>query len=326
MGREQTIPTLDLRDYLSGEPVRQARFVETMGCALADIGFFALTHHGVDEKLIAQAYSEAEKFFALPTSAKQVHEDLRLRGQRGYTSYGREHAKDQAVADMKEFWHVGREFGPESELNKIYPPCFWPTELKQFRPVFLELYRQLETCAFHLLEAVARYVGGIPMDHIANGAVDGDSILRVIHYPPVPESAHPAALRAAAHEDINLITLLCESTDDGLELLQRDGTWLPIRAVKGQIIVDSGDMLQNLTNGWVKSTTHRVVNPGNSRDRRFSMPFFVHPRPDFSVAPLPGCVERTGGPRAEFRDMTALQYLRERLDQIGLAAKPSAKG
>lgn len=178
------------------------------------------------------------------------------------------------------------------------------------------LYTQLAACATQLLKACALYLGE-PKNSIAAMIQDSDTILRVIHYPPVPPNAHPASLRAAPHEDINLITLLCESTDDGLELLQRDGTWLPIRAVPGQIIVDSGDMLQQLTNGVLKSTTHRVINPTGDKSRRFSMPFFVHPRKDVDLTPLPSCIAQTGV--QQFPAITAGDYLMQRLREIGLA-------
>ena len=167
-----------------------------------------------------------------------------------------------------------------------------------------------------LLEACALYVGE-ERDRFTSIAENGNSILRVIHYPPIADDRDPAAIRAAAHEDINLITLLCEATTGGLELLQRDGTWRSIHALKGQIVVDTGDMIQNITNGILRSTTHRVVNPDNSKERRFSMPFFVHPRSEASLNPLPRCVERTGGTK-NYRDITAGQYLMERLKEIGL--------
>jgi isopenicillin N synthase-like dioxygenase len=188
--------------------------------------------------------------------------------------------------------------------------------------VLSRLYAQLETCALDLLRACALYLGE-PESLIADMATHGDTILRVIHYPPIPADAHPASLRSAPHEDINLITLLCEATAAGLELLQRDGTWLPIPALPGQIIVDSGDMLQWLTNGVLKSTTHRVVNPARGRDRRFSMPFFVHARADVDLAPLQSCVDRLGA--AHFPPITAGEYLQQRLREIGLDIRRNAQ-
>ncbi len=306
----QTIPVVDLQDFCSDSPQRQQNFVSEIGAALEDIGFFAVVNHGVDSTLIQSAYQVAQTFFELPETVKRRYESPDLNGQRGFTSFGREHAKDHPVPDLKEFWHVGRE----SHLPNLYP-----AEAAQFHPVMSELYAQLETCAASLLEACALYLGE-SRTRLRDLTIDGDTILRVIHYPPVSIEAHPASLRSAPHEDINLITLLCEATAEGLELLQRDGTWRPIHAVEGQIIVDSGDMLQQLTNGLLKSTTHRVTNPDNDRARRFSMPYFVHPQPDADLTPLANCVTKTGG-QATFPPITAGAYLQQRLQEIGLKAK-----
>ncbi len=313
---EATIPVLDLRDLRAGG-TSTARFVEELGGALTDTGFFALAHHGIESRLIQEAYREVESFFTQADDAKARWEVPGLKGQRGFTSFGKEHARDHAAPDLKEFWHVGRELTPDHPLASVYPPNVWPDNLPGFRPTFIDLYAQLDACAGLLLEAAALFLGE-PRGLISEMARDGNSILRLIHYPPVPAEAAPAAMRAAAHEDINLITLLCEATAGGLELLRRDGVWLPISTPPGMVIVDAGDMLQNLTNGVVKSTTHRVVNPDNSRSRRFSMPFFVHPRSEVDLTPLPGCVARCGGEQA-YPAITAGEYLLQRLREIGLA-------
>ena len=289
-----------------------------MGNALEDIGFFAVVDHDVDADLIKTAYRLAQAFFELPESVKRQYEDPKLNGQRGFTRFGREHAKDHPVPDLKEFWHVGRE----SRLANLRP-----RELPQFHDVMSDLYAQLDACAATLLEACALYLGEPPLaqgatpqePRLRSIADNSDTILRVIHYPPIPETVDASSLRAAPHEDINLITLLCGATANGLELLQRDGTWLAIPALEGQIIVDSGDMLQNLTNGLLKSTTHRVTNPNNAHERRFSMPFFVHPAPQTDLTPLQGCINRTGGTQT-FPAITAGDYLRLRLEEIGLAS------
>lgn len=313
----QTIPVADLNDYLSSDSERRSRFVKTVGEALQDIGFFALENHNVDESLMAKAYSDAQQFFELPDDIKRQYERPEWHGQRGYVSFGREHAKDSKAPDLKEFWHVGREAWKQPAVNsETRMTNTWPTEVADFRPAMLALYQNMERCANSVLEACAEFLGE-PIDRFTSIADDGDTILRVIHYPPIPEGVHPESVRAAAHEDINLITLLVEATAGGLELLQRDGTWRPIRALKGQIIVDTGDMIQNLTNGVLKSTTHRVVNPDNSRDRRFSMPFFVHPRSEASLNPLSSCISRQGGKKL-YPDITAGQYLSQRLQEIGL--------
>ncbi len=315
----QSIPVLDLEEFISGSTRNEEKFVETMGEALREIGFFALKNHGVDYRLIEKAYQVAENFFTLPESAKRKYENVELKGQRGFTSFGREHAKNNNAPDLKEFWHVGRDLPRSHTLWNEYPQNMWPTEIPEFKEVMAELFRQLDVCSMKLLEACSLYIGE-ERELLGNMAKDGNTVLRVIHYPEVPEDRNPASVRAAAHEDINFITLLCEATTGGLELLQRDGTWLPIHALKGQIIVDSGDMIQNITNGLLKSTTHRVVNPGNSREKRFSMPFFVHPRSEVSLAPLPRSVARTGGKKV-FPDITAGEYLGQRLRELGLAGK-----
>lgn len=305
----QTIPVLSLKDFVEGEPPTQQRFVQALGQALETIGFFALTDHGIEPELIESAYATAEQVFSLPDAVKARYEKAALKGQRGLTSFGREHAKDSPYADLKEFWHLGRE--------SAAPPNLWPEEVPAFKTTMVALFEQLEDCANRLLEACALYLE-LPRAGLRETTTDSPTLLRVLHYPPMPPDAPIASLRAAPHEDINLITLLCEATAPGLELLQPDGTWLPIAAIPGQIIVDTGDMLQNLTNGQFKSTTHRVTNPENDRDRRFSLPFFVHPRPDTDLSPHPACVARTGG-AAKFPHLTAGEYLMQRLQEIGLA-------
>ena len=265
MNPRQTIPVLDLQHFYM--PSQRQTFITQLGTALEEVGFFAVVNHGVDAALIQTAYHLAQELFELPEASKHRYEDKSLNGQRGFTSFGREHAKDYPFPDLKEFWHIGRERKDDRPLTAAPLPNLVPVEVPQFHPVMVQLYAQLEACAIELLKACALYLGE-SATLISDMVRDGDTILRVIHYPPIPADAHPASLRSAPHEDINLITLLCEATDDGLELLQRDGSWLPIQAVPGQMIVDSGDMLQQLTNGVMKSTTHRVVNPTNDRPKQ----------------------------------------------------------
>ncbi len=314
---EQTIPVVDLQDFLRGTKAQRDDFVATTGDALVQLGFFALEGHGVDSDLIQQAYDQAEEFFLKSESEKKSFENAAIKGQRGYTSFGREHAKGNNNPDLKEFWHVGRSVYQNPALAKEYPQNIWPSFNNSFKPVFSDLFNRLDVCSLELLKACSLYIGQ-PADYFSDMAQDGNSILRIIHYPPIDESMHPSSIRAAAHEDINLITLLCESTASGLELLENSGKWRPIPSIKGQIIVDAGDMLQNVTNGYFKSTTHRVVNPGNSRERRFSMPFFVHPRSEIDLTPDPYCVGKTGG-KPSYRNITAGQFLQQRLAEIGLS-------
>ncbi len=312
-----SIPVVDLRQYLNGTPAEQQLFVRTLGDALRDVGFFAVTNHGVDMGLVDKAYQFTRAFFDLPEATKQAYEDLTIGGQRGYTAFGREHAKDSDAPDLKEFWHVGQDLPAGHRLAKEYPANIWPREVPEFKPTMTELYKQLGKCSDVLLQACALYIGE-DRNLISNMSQDGNTILRLIHYPPVAEDRNPKSIRAAAHEDINLITLLLDATSSGLELLRRDNTWMPVVTPPGCIIADAGDMLQNLTNGYFKSTTHRVVNPANSRDRRFSMPYFVHPRGEVALNPLPSCIAKTGG-KALHPNITAGDYLMQRLREIGLA-------
>ena len=316
---EQTIPVVDLSDFQNSDPEKHTQFVKTLGDALMDLGFFAVTNHGIDSDLIERCYQHAQDFFSKSDAIKKKYEFEELNGQRGFTSFGKEHAKDSPAPDLKEFWHVGRELTQDHPLASVYGHNIWPEiadATEGFKPDFLELYKQLESCAMVLLKACGIYLQE-PEELISDMAIDGDTILRIIHYPPIPDDAEPASVRAGAHEDINLITLLCEATNGGLELLQRDGHWRPIHALKGQIVVDAGDMIQNLTNGVLKSTTHRVVNPDNARERRFSMPFFVHPRAEVSLKPLESCVKQLG-PNQAFTDISARDFLMQRLREIGL--------
>ena len=310
----QTIPVLDLQDFTGNSKEKADQFVRDLGEALHQIGFFALVNHNVAPKTIQDAYNASEAFFALPEKTKAQYEVASLKGQRGFTQFGKEHAKDSDAPDLKEFWHVGRETTTERVIS--YPDNIWPREVPQFCPVMTALFEQLETCAHHLMSACAQYLQQ-PADFFSTQVKEGQTILRIIHYPPVKSEDAPKSQRAAPHEDINLITLLCEATTPGLELLNADGEWLPIEPIPGQIIVDTGDMLQALSNGLLKSTTHRVVNPSSSRDRRFSMPFFVHPRPDFDLTPLPNSIEQTGG-KARYPSATAAEALEKRLREIGL--------
>jgi len=316
MTQKQTIPVVDLRDFSSDSQSAKQNFIDTVGSALTDVGFFAIENHGVDAGVIDKAYGLARQFFDLSEAQKRNYEKPESHGQRGYASFGREHAKGNPNPDLKEFWQIGQEAAEGKAVQNTYHGNVWPTEFPEFKNIFLNLFHSTERCAMTILQACALYIGESE-NLFKDMATQGNSILRVIHYPPVPKDANPNSVRSAAHEDINLITLLCESTDAGLELLQRDGVWRPIHALSGQIVADAGDMLQNVTNGLFRSTTHRVVNPNNDRSRRFSMPCFVHPRSDVDLSPLASCVAQTG--RVEkFPHITAGEYLDQRLREIGL--------
>lgn len=314
---DQNIPVVDLRDFHAGGARRQA-FVKAVGESLADIGFFAVVHHGVPDELTTRAYEVARAFFHLPPEVKARYHDPAKHGQRGFTGFGTEHAKDSPAPDLKEFWQVGRPDVPDDHpVHRVYGPNFWPAEVPAFGPALTELYRHLDGLGGLLLEACAEHLGE-PPGRFRDLTADSDTIVRVLYYPPVPPGVPPGAVRSAPHEDINLITLLSGATSEGLELLRPDGTWMPVHTGFDTIVVDSADMLQNLTNGLYRSTTHRVVNPPDAASERFSMPCFVHARRDADLAPLPSCVARTGGV-ARYPQVTAGDYLTQRLREIGLA-------
>ena len=300
-------------DWNEGGAARQ-RFVKTVGESLADIGFFAVRNHGVSDELMTRAYDVAKQFFHLPSATKQAYHHPEKKGQRGFTGMGKEHARDAEAADLKEFWQVGRPGVP----HPSYGDNLAPSEVPAFAPTFDELYRSLDSLGHILLRACATYIEE-PEDTFSAMADRSDTIVRVLYYPPVGRvgGVPPGAVRSAAHEDINLITLLSGATAEGLELLRRDGSWMPVHTGFDTIVVDSGDMLQNVTNGLYKSTTHRVVNPGDATSERFSIPCFVHARLDVDLTPLPSCVARTGG-TPTYPSVTAGAYLEQRLREIGL--------
>ncbi|MEM6454799.1 MAG: 2-oxoglutarate and iron-dependent oxygenase domain-containing protein [Acidobacteriota bacterium] len=311
-----TIPTIDLADFHHADPNQRSAFVRTLGEGLEHFGFLTVEGHGVDHAVIRRVYEAFETFFALPDATKRRYAGVEG-GARGYTPFGVEHAKGSDVPDLKEFWHVGQEPPADHPLRAVYPPNVWPAEVPSLHDDVRAFYRALETCAATLLEGIAMYYD-LPQDTFASMMQHGNSILRAIHYPPVPDDRPMGAVRAAAHEDINLITLLCEATEPGLEILTHDGSWLPVTALDGQIVVDAGDMLSRVTNGVVPATTHRVVNPpGAARDRhRYSMPFFVHPYPDCDLTVLPRFV--SDDRPAQFPPITAGAFLQQRLREIGL--------
>ena len=313
----QNIPVVDLRDWHAG-CAQRANFIRGVGDALIEIGFFAVSHHSVSDDLTRRAYTTAKAFFSLPQAQKDAYTRAGVKGQRGYTGFGQEHAKDSGAPDLKEFWQVGRPDVPDSHpVHAPFGANFWPSEIADFRTVMTSLYQGLDALGSILLEACALYLGE-PAHAFRAMATDSDTIVRVLYYPPVARGIPAGAVRSAAHEDINLITLLSGATSDGLELLRRDGSWMPVHTGLDTIVVDAGDMLQNVTNGLYKSTTHRVVNPSDSSSERFSMPCFVHPRREVDLTPMASCIARTGG-EANYPAQTAGEYLDQRLREIGLA-------
>lgn len=312
---QQTIPVIDLLQLTADDPAVRSRCIEVLGEALVEYGFVAVENHGVDSEALASTYTDIRTFFDLPYEQKLRYERRRLGRQRGYTPFGKEKAKDAELGDIKEFWHVGPEFSVDDPLYGRIPPNVWPSEIPQFKTSALDLWSSLYSCGLTLLEGIETFLGA---DHgtFAEMTAGGNSVLRLIHY---PESSHDPGLDdavwAAAHEDINLITLLVEATDPGLELLTRSGEWLPIMPVPGQLIMDTGDMMQRLTNGRIPATTHRVRKPAGAQGARYSIPFFIHPHPDASLKPL-ACCAPDGSTLSP--ELSAEQYLAERLRDNGV--------
>ncbi|WP_256012873.1 isopenicillin N synthase family dioxygenase [Desertivirga xinjiangensis] len=313
------IPRLDLNDYLNGTGEQKKKFSEDIGKAFTETGFVTIANHGMTTALMNELYAEVKKFFSLPDEVKVKYEKPELAGQRGYTSKGKEKAKDSKTPDLKEFWQRGQTIKDADVPKKEYPDNILVEELPRFNEVTKEVYERLEYAGKFLLQAIAVYLG-LDENYFSEKIQDGNSILRAIHYFPIenPDALPPDAVRAGAHEDINLITLLIGASADGLEVLTRNGDWYPVKANAEDIVVNVGDMLQRLTNNKLKSTTHRVVNPPREhmKSSRFSVPFFLHPKADMDLTCLDICIDEQH-PKA-YSDCTAGEYLDERLREIGL--------
>lgn len=309
------IPVVDLAQF-SGTAKQKAEFVSALGNAYEDVGFVAVKNHGVADSTIEGLYKNTKAFFSLPQAEKRKFEISGLAGQRGYTSFGKEHAKGSTAPDLKEFFQFGQTVEDGDVVKSEYPDNVVVGELPEFNPIFTKAYRSLENSGTALLRAIAIYLG-LPESYFDAQVHNGNSILRAIHYPPIT-SEPKSAIRAEQHEDINLITLLIGASADGLEILSKQNQWVPVTSLPEQIVVNVGDMLQRLTNNRLKSTTHRVVNPPREKwgTSRYSIPFFLHPKSSMSLACLESCVDRAH-PKA-YPDITAGAYLDERLREIGL--------
>lgn len=310
------IPQLDLSDFVSGDPARKGNFVRTLGKAYEEIGFVAIKHHGLSDDLQEELYEQVKQFFALPEDIKMKYEVPGLAGQRGYTSFGKEHAKDHNAGDLKEFWQFGQVVTDDKELREQYPKNVSVEELPMFNPIAMTVYKRLEDTGRLMLKAIALYLG-LEEDYFEEKVINGNSILRAIHYPPITKDPGEA-VRSAEHEDINLITLLMGASADGLQVLNREKKWVPVTALPEHIVVNVGDMLQRLTNNKLRSTTHRVINPPKEKwaDPRYSIPFFLHPVSEMDLSCLEGCISDEN-PKY-YEDITAGDYLDERLAEIGL--------
>jgi len=310
------IPSLDLKDFTSGTAIEKQEFVKRLGEAYNNIGFVSIKNHGLSDELVRNLYSSIETFFKLPDDLKKKYEKADLHGQRGYISKGKEKAKGRNTGDLKEFYHVGQ---PDENKLSGDPSNIWPDEVDTLKESASEAFETLQAAGVQMLRAIAIYLK-LPENYFDDKVAQGNSILRPIHYFPIenPEEIPTDAVRAAEHGDINLITLLMGASADGLEVLRRDGKWIPITALPDQIVVNVGDMLERLTNHKLKSTIHRVVNPPQKlmNTSRFSIPFFMHPVAEMDLACLENCINENH-PK-DFENILAGDFLDQRLQEIGL--------
>ena len=313
------VPSLDLADFTGGDVEKKKSFVAALGEAYNNIGFVAIKNHGLSDTLTSQLYAIVKKFFSLPDEIKQKYELSELFGQRGYIGKGKEHAKGRTTGDLKEFFHIGQEVVDGDPIKAEYPDNIWPGELSEMEEVGMEAYKTLENTGKQILRAIALYLN-LEEHYFEDKVHNGNSILRPIHYFPIEnlDAVPEDAVRAAEHGDINLITLLMGASADGLQVLRRDGKWIPITALPDQLVVNVGDMMARLTNDKLKSTIHRVVNPPKElmKTSRFSIPFFMHPRSEMNLTCLESCIDDEHPKK--YTDMTAGEFLHERLAEIGL--------
>ena len=314
--KEKGIPTVDLSQFVHGTDNQKAAFVQALGKAFHEVGFVAVVNHGIPKSLVDGFYTSSKAFFAQPVEVKRRYEVPGLAGQRGYTSFGKEHAKQSQVADLKEFFQIGQEVPVGHHLKSQYPDNVQVAETPEMPRLGHELYRAFENAGGQLLEAIALYLG-LERNYFQQYIHRGNSILRSIHYPPIREEP-ASAIRAEQHEDINLITLLVGASAGGLELLNAENQWVAIMPEADEIVINVGDMLQRLTNNYLKSTTHRVVNPPREEWHlpRLSIPFFLHPVSTMDLSCLESCV--TPENPLHYEPITAGAYLDERLREIGL--------
>jgi len=313
------IPSLDLRDFLSEDPHRKAEFIQLIGKAFQEIGFCAVKGHLLSDDLVERLYKQIKLFFDLPDEVKSKYEFPEYSGQRGYVSFGKESAKGSKHGDLKEYWHFGQYIEEEEKGNYNYFPNINVDELPEFNKVGKEVYTSLENTAKHILRALALYLN-IEENYFDQYIKNGNSILRPIHYPPILDDPKEA-VRASAHGDINLITLLMGAHGKGLQVQHSNGEWIDAMAGKDELMINIGDMLSRHTNNLLKSTVHRVVNPDREllKKSRYSIPFFMHPVSEMKLNVLESCINEDN-PKS-FDDITAGDFLNERLVELGLLKK-----
>ncbi len=317
MSTPKGIPSVDLSEFLSGDEAKKQKFINELGQAYETIGFVAVKNHQIPDELIEELYKQIKAFFALPTEVKEKYNIPGIGGQRGYTPFGKEHAKGQTAGDLKEFWHFGQFVEDNDSIKEEYPDNVAVNELPSFLETGKKAYQTFESTGRHLLRAIALHLG-LEENYFNPHFHNGNSILRPIHYPPITGEIEEGAVRAGAHEDINLITLLVGASADGLQVLNKNNKWVSVTEIEGHIVVNVGDMLQRLTNNKLKSTTHRVINPPKELmgTSRYSVPFFLHPRSEMPLNCLSSCIDENN-PK-QYEDITAGDYLMERLREIGL--------
>ena len=316
---KNSIPSVNLADFLSSDINKKNNFVESIGKAFEEIGFVALDGHFLDSNFNKKLYKEIRSFFDLPQEIKNKYEIPGISGQRGYVSFGKESAKGSKHGDLKEFWHFGQYVENDDKLLKEYPSNVEVAENEQFNIIGKQTYRLLEKTSKYVLRALALYLK-LDEFYFDKYIVNGNSILRPIHYPPILEKPKDA-VRAAAHGDINLITLLMGAQGKGLQVKKNDGEWIDAIASKDQLMINVGDMLSRHTNNKLKSTVHRVINPSKElmKKSRYSIPFFMHPISDMKLDVLESCIDEKN-PKA-FDDITAGEFLNQRLVELGLLKK-----
>ncbi|AZJ31448.1 isopenicillin N synthase family oxygenase [Tenacibaculum sp. Mcav3-52] len=310
------IPSVNLADFLSDDAERKQKFINEIGDAYENIGFVALKGHFLDDELVDNLYAEIKKFFDLPTDVKEKYEIPGIGGQRGYVSFGKESAKGKKEGDLKEFWHFGQYVDADSKYAKEYPENVEVEELPEFNKVGKEAYQMLEKTAKYVLRSLALHLG-LEETYFDNYIKNGNSILRPIHYPPITTEPK-GAVRAAAHGDINLITLLMGAQGKGLQVQNHKGEWIDAIAEDDELMINVGDMLSRHSNNKLKSTIHRVTNPPKELwgTSRYSIPFFMHPVSDMKLDVLENCIDENN-PK-QFEDITAGEFLDERLRELGL--------
>jgi len=316
------IPSVDLSDFLSDDPKRKEKFVNEIGKAYEEIGFVSLKNHFLSDDLVSELYKEVKSFFDLSLETKEKYEIEGLGGQRGYISFGKEHAKGKKEGDLKEFWHFGQEPSEDANLIEDYPENVQVEELKDFNKTGMEAYRMLEKTGIYVLRALALYIN-LDEYYFDHWASNGNSILRPIHYPPITEEPK-GAVRAGAHGDINLITLLMGASTGGLQVLRKDGEWIDAIPEEDELVINVGDMLERHTNNKLRSTIHRVINPPKEQwsQPRYSIPFFMHPRSEMKLDCLEECIDENH-PK-QYEDITAGEFLHQRLVEIGLIKEDKA--